>query len=326
MIEITSHVVRASGGRLSVAVMMAVPALMAHSASVFATDGPNPRASERFQECPQCPPITVIPAGHFTMTRKPANDGRKDDDPAGIRKTFPERAVDIPAAFGLGTYPVTRREYGIFVTETHRPIEGGCHVQYHGVWVPDTTKDWRHPGFAQTEEDPVVCVSWFDALDYVRWLNERLRATRYDDSPKPYRLPTWEEIEYTTRAGTTTLYYWGDTPRRNQANYGQATCLPCGPMREGADRWLYTSPVGSFPANPWGLYDMAGNVWQWVEYCRADPNVVPPRVCRWEILHGGSWLTNPEYLQSGERGSASLQHKNNEIGFRVARTLSASHP
>lgn len=327
MTEVTSPVARALGNiQMRVAVMMLASSLMAHSTSASAMDSSSPRAGEHFQECPECPPVTVVPAGHFIMTRKGAGDGRKDDDPEGIRKTRPERAVDIPVPFGLGTYPVTRHEYGVFVRETRRPLGGGCHTQYRGVWVPDPTKDWQYPGFNQTEEDPVVCVSWYDALDYIRWLNEKVRAARYDDAPNPYRLPTWEEMEYATRAGTATIYYWGDIPRRDQANYGQTKCFPCGPMREGADRWLYTSPVGSFPANPWGLYDMAGNVWEWAEYCRADPHVVPPRVCRVQILHGGSWLTNPEYLQIGERSSAAMQHKNNGIGFRVARTLSASHP
>jgi formylglycine-generating enzyme required for sulfatase activity len=270
--------------------------------------------------------MTVVPAGRFSMTRKMAMDGRKDDDPEGIRKTRPERGVDFPLPFALGTYPVTRREYEFFIEETRRRVEGGCHIQYNGVWVLDKTKDWQHPGFSQTESDPVVCVNWSDAQDYIQWLKEKTRASPYDDAPNPYRLPTYEEIEYAMRAGTTTLYYWGETPRRDKANFGKTKCVPCGPMREGGDRWLYTSPVGSFPANPWGLYDMAGNVWEWVDHCRADPKAQPHMECQLQVLHGGSWLTNPEYLQSGERSSALIQHRNNEIGFRVARTLSGSRP
>jgi formylglycine-generating enzyme required for sulfatase activity len=299
---------------------------VAFGASTSAMDTPALHAGKRLQECPECPSVTLLPAGRFTMTRKEASDGRKDDDPEGLRKTHQEREVDIPVPFGLGTYPVTRREYGIFVRETHKIVEKGCHVQYRGVWVPDSTKDWQHPGFAQTEEDPVVCVSWNDAEDYIRWLNEKARASPFDDAAEPYRLPTWEEIEYATAAGTATLYYWGDTPLRSQANYGRTKCLPCGPMQEGADRWLYTSPTGSFPPNPWGLYDMAGNVWQWVEGCRTDPNAVAPRKCHYQILHGGSWLTNPEYLQTGERSYALLPNRDHEIGFRVARTLSIALP
>jgi len=278
----------------------------------------------RFQECPQCPSVTVIPAGHFTMTYKEASDGRKEDDPEGQRKTHPARPVDLPVPFGLGTYPVTRRQYGIFVRETHRAIEKGCHVRQQGVWVPDETLDWQHPGFSQTEEDPVVCVSWNDAQDYIHWLNEQARAAPYDAAPGPYRLPTWEELEYATRAGTSTLYYWGNAPRRDQANYGQASCLPCGPQQQGSDQWLNTSPVGSFPANPWGLYDMAGNVWQWMEGCHGDPNSRPPMTCPFQLLHGGSWLTSPEYLQTGARSYALLPHRNYEVGFRIARTLASA--
>lgn len=270
--------------------------------------------------------MTVIPAGHFTMTRKQAGDGREDDDPEGIRKTRPEREVDIPGPFALGTYPVTKREYTNFVRETHRPVTTGCHIQYRGVWVPDTTKDWRHPGFSQSEEDPVVCVSWNDAQDYIHWLNERTREAHYDTAPNPYRLPTWEEIEYATRAGTTSTFYWGDVPRREEANYGKDKCFPCGPMKEGADRWLYTSPIGSFPANPWGLYDMAGNVWQWAESCRSDSKANPPKECHYQVLHGGSWLTDPKYLQTGERSAATIEHRNIETGFRVARTLRNLQP
>jgi formylglycine-generating enzyme required for sulfatase activity len=294
--------------------------------SASAMGGSIPGAGERFQECSQCPTMTVVPAGHFTMTRKVAGDGRKDDDPEGMRKTRPEREVDIPVPFGLGIYPLSLHEYRIFSRETRRHVERGCHIQYQGVWVIDETKNWQNPGFAQTEADPVVCVSWNDALDYIRWLNGTAHTSSYDDAPNPYRLPTWEEIEYATRAGTTTLYYWGDTPRRDQANYGKTKCLPCGPMQKGADRWSYTSPVGSFPPNSWGLYDMAGNVWQWVDSCRSDPNAMPPRKCRVQVLHGGSWLTNPEYLQPGDAGSAAPQHRNNAIGFRVARTLRESYP
>ena len=306
--------------------LIIVLSVFAFIESVSARGVSDSQAAEHFQECGQCPSMTVVPAGHFTMTRKAAGDGRKDDDPEGIRKARPEQEVDIRVPFGLGTYPVTRREYGIFVRETHRRVERGCHIQYQGVWVLDQTKDWRHPGFAQTENDPVVCVSWDDEQGYIRWLNQEARPSAYDNALMPYRVPTWEEMEYATRAGTTTLYYWGDTPRRDRANYGKPHCLPCGPMQEGADRWLYTSPVGSFPPNPWGLYDMAGNAWQWADGCRTYAKTRPLSECHYATAHGGSWLTGPEYLQSGERDGALFGHRNNEIGFRVARALRTSPP
>lgn len=321
----TTRSTRLPADRSACLLLILISRLAATPGSAAAAEPPNPPTGAPFRECPQCPSMTVVPAGHFTMARKRARDGRKDDDPEGALKTLPEREFDI-AAFALGTYPVTRREYATFVRGTRRAVQPGCHLQHEGVWILDPTKDWGHPGFSQTEQDPVVCVNWNDAQDYVRWLNAKERPFPYDDTPDPYRLPTWEEKEYATGAGATSLYYWGDVPRRDHANYGKATCFPCGPMREGADQWLYTSPIGSFPPNPWGLFDMAGNVWQWVESCRTYMRERPVSECHSRVIHGGSWLTNPEYLQTGERSGATIDHRDNEIGFRVARTLGPVRP
>ena len=276
-----------------------------------------------FQECRDCPQMIVIPAGHFTMTRKSASDGRRDDDPEGARKRRPAREVDIVNAFAMSIYPVTRLQFGVFVHETHWTVKRkGCHVQRQGVWVFDERRAGGIPGFAQTARDPVTCVSWGDAQAYLQWLNAKRRDSALGGAnAEAYRLPAWEEIEYAASGGTTTLYYWGSQPRRDKANYGAEQCLPCGPKKEGADRWDYTSPVGSFPPNAFGLYDMAGNVWQWAERCSPDPNTAVAKDCRTEVLHGGSWLTNPEYLRTGEYNYADTRHRNYHIGFRVVRTL-----
>jgi len=256
------------------------------------------------------------------MTRKRARDGRKDDDPEGVSKSRPAREVDIEKAFALGRYPITRQEFGAFVRDTHRAVEKGCHVMKHGVWILDQSKDWKHPGFQQSPRDPVICVSWNDAQDYVQWLNSKVRGFAQDGAlAGPYRLPGWEEIEYAAGGGTKSPYYWGARAQRTRANYGAERCLPCRPTRKGADRWLYTSPVGKFPPNPFGLYDMAGNVWQWARTCQSDSKAIPPKVCPSQALHGGSWLTNPEYMRTGNYSSADVRHRNYEIGFRLARTL-----
>jgi formylglycine-generating enzyme required for sulfatase activity len=282
----------------------------------------NTAPGTQFSDCPQCPALMVIPSGHFTMTRKRARDGRKDDDPEGVAKTKPARDVTIEKAFAIGIYPVTRKEFSAFVRETHRAPEKGCHVQMGGVWVLDETKDWRNPGFAQTAGDPVTCVSWTDAQAYIQWLNGKVDDSVHDAADSgPYRAPSWEEIEYATGAGRTTPYYWGERPEHDKANYGADQCWPCRPKKQGADRWLYTSPVGAFPPNAFGLYDMAGNVWQWARRCRPDPKDSLTGACRSQVLHGGSWLTNPEYLLTGEYSFADARHRNNEIGFRVAKTL-----
>jgi formylglycine-generating enzyme required for sulfatase activity len=169
--------------------------------------------------------------------------------------------------------------------------------------------NWRNPGFAQTDDHPVVCVSWNDAMAYVDWLNKQ--------TGQMYRLPTEAEWEYADRAGTQTAYWWGVTPGSNRAN-----CDGCG------SRWdnKQTAPVGSFSANPFGLYDMAGNVWEWTcsEY---DPNYGGKELsCTCSetsgpcVLRGGSWSSVPRRL----RGAARLWFNSRGGylggGFRLART------
>jgi formylglycine-generating enzyme required for sulfatase activity len=282
----------------------------------------SPRSGAKFRGCSDCPEMIVIPSGTFTMTRKKARDGRRDDDPEGWPKTKPAREVTIEHSFALGIYPVTRHEFEIYTRNAGRTFEKGCGVQMEGVWILDETKDWDHPGFSQTPRDPVTCVNWSDAQDYVRWLNAQLDKSAQAALTKgSYRLPTWEEIEYAAGAGITSPYYWGERAEHDRANYGADECLPCRPRRDGADRWFYTSPVGSFPPNAWGLYDMAGNVWQWAQSCRPDPNATPPKTCRTQILHGGSWLTSPENLMTGAYSTAVSGFRSNHIGFRVAMTL-----
>jgi len=104
---------------------------------------------------------------------------------------------------------------------------------------------------------PVINVSWDDAKAYVDWLSEQT-----DES---YGLPSEAQWEYAARAGTTTKYWWGNTAYHEYANYGTEKC--CAGLKTGKDKWKNTSPVGSFEPNPFGLYDMVGNVWEWV----ADP-------------------------------------------------------
>lgn len=276
----------------------------------------------KFRDCAQCPEMIVIPPGKFIMTRKPATDGRQDEDPEGIPKSAPAREVSIERAFAIGTYDITVDEYTIFVKET-AISSVGCYIWRDNAWVEDGTKSWRAPGFRQSGRDPVVCVNWEDTQAYVSWLNRRVHSDTY-------RLPSWNEAEYAARAGATSDFYWGSEPGRDWANYGADRCLPCQPARQGKDRWLYTSPVGSFPPNAFGLYDMAGNVWQWMEDClRREPDGLrwgppaPKERCNFSPIRGGSWLVNPEYIRIGGFASSTRANRNQATGFRVARTLIA---
>ena len=139
---------------------------------------------------------------------------------------------------------------------------------------------------------------------------------------KSYRLLSEAEWEYAARAGSTTAYFWGD-----EIGEGNANCYGCGRQWDNRE----TSPVGSFKPNAFGLYDMAGNVWQWVQDCyhdnyngaRTDGSAWTVGDCSRRVVRGGSWNNNPQSLRSANRFLDSTDIRNNDIGFRLGRTLSA---
>jgi formylglycine-generating enzyme required for sulfatase activity len=162
---------------------------------------------------------------------------------------------------------------------------------------------------------PVIYVNWYDAQQYVDWLNRMVGA-------KTYRLLSEAEFEYVARAGSTTRYPWGDDIGENNAN-----CARCG------SEWDNTAPVGSFKANDFGLYDMQGNVWQWVEDCwHDDYKGAPNNGTPWKtacsvgdhpVVRGGSWSSDPVNLRSAFRYRVAPVDRGNDLGFRVGRTLNA---
>lgn len=251
---------------------------------------------------------------------------KKSDDRADGRPDHPDQghlasdhSVVLPRPLAVGTYPVTRREYGQFVQETGRR-GGGCYGWNGITWTEAADRDWRRPGFTQTQRDPVVCVNYSDAESYAEWLNSKVAATIRRPGIKvhgPYRLPTWDEAEYAAAAGTTTTFYWGEIPSRSAANYGKDDCFPCGPDRGDRDRWLFTSPVGAFPPNQFGLFDTAGNVFEWLDDCY--PKVPAPSSCLYGPARGGSWLTSFEYLRTDEFMLLERANRNTNTGFRVVR-------
>jgi formylglycine-generating enzyme required for sulfatase activity len=195
-------------------------------------------------------------------------------------------------AFAIGKYEVTFDDWDVCV------LAGGCEYRPNdGGWGRGRR--------------PVINVSWDDAQVYVTWLSKVTGET--------YRLPSEAEWEYAARAGTTTQYWWGDnTPTREQANFGHNVGK--------------TAEVGSYPANPWGLYDMNGNVWEWVEDCWHESYEGAPSDgsawlekdgddCSRRVLRGGSWDNGPVLLRSAGRGWGDTGVRDVTFGFRVARTL-----
>ena len=168
------------------------------------------------------------------------------------------------------------------------------------------------PSRFKGDNRPAENVSWGDAQDFVRKLSAR--------TGQRYRLLSEAEWEYAARAGTTTTYHWG-----NGAGSGNANCNGCGSGWDGRK----TAPAGSFRANAFGLHDMHGNVWEWVEDCwngdyANGPRTEAPRTtgdCRQRVPRGGSWINTPRSLRSANRYRVTTGYRGSHSGFRVARTL-----
>jgi formylglycine-generating enzyme required for sulfatase activity len=210
------------------------------------------------------------------------------------RDEGPQHSVTFARQFVVGRFAVTFDEWNACVAD------GGC----NGYKPED--QGWGRG------RRPVINVSWDDTKTYLAWLSRKTR--------KPYRLLSQAEFEYAARAGTTTAYYWGA-----KIDKGNANCNGCGSQWD--DR--QTAPVGSFAANAFGLYDMAGNVWQWVQDCyHGDYNGAPTDGSAWTsgdcsrlVVRGGSWLFDPQELRSAYTTRFTTDLRNYNLGFRVGRTL-----
>jgi len=242
----------------------------------------------------------------------------------------PQHPVRITRPFFLGIHEVTVGQFRRFVEKNGYRTEAekdgkGCFVWYESkkTWVRDPSKNWRDPGFPQSDDHPVVCVSHNDAMAFCQWLSEEERRT--------YRLPTEAEWEFACRAGTTTLYSNGDDPEGlvSVANVADATLkkkFPDFTCTEADDGYPYTAPVGSFPPNPWGLYDMIGNVWEWCadwyddKYYASSPATDPPGALESSsrVFRGGSWYSSPCLCRPALRSRFMPESRYGNLGFRVA--------
>jgi formylglycine-generating enzyme required for sulfatase activity len=271
--------------------------------------GPDGVLRDRFLEGEgKGPELVLLPTGRFQMG-SPEHERRiamaAGSQPGWLARELPQHWVGIERPIAMGRHPVLVGEWREFVRATG--------------WRPSGEVNWEAPGFAQTERHPVVGVNWFDAIRYVRWLSAA--------TGRRYRLPSEAEWEYACRAGTRTAFSCGDTISTEQANYdGNFTY-------NGGERGVYrrgTTPAGMFAPNPWGLFDMHGNVWEWVQdVVHENYEGAPNDGSAWEeggdaarrILRGGSWLYNPRYLRSALRNGFSAVLSNDIVGFRVVREL-----
>ncbi|WP_365304848.1 formylglycine-generating enzyme family protein [uncultured Thiodictyon sp.] len=235
--------------------------------------------------------MIALPGGMFWM-------GSPEDEPERSMDEGPRHQVRI-APFAIGKAAVTFAQYDAFCDATGRakPADQG--------WGRD--------------QHPVINVTWDDATAYAVWLSKKTGV--------PYRLPSEAEWEYAARAGTQTPFWTGPCINTDQANYdGNYDYNGCG-AKTGVNR-QQTVPVGSLPANPWGLHEVHGNVWEWVEdHSHYTYGGAPTDGSAWEaggrrVVRGGSWHYSPRNLRSANRNLLDSGYRNNDLGFRVARTLS----
>jgi formylglycine-generating enzyme required for sulfatase activity len=249
-----------------------------------------------FRECDGCPEMVVMPAGTFTMGSPAGEAGRGTDE-------GPQRNVNI-RRFAISRFETTWDQWTACVSA------GACNQGPIDTLIGQQTwaRDAANWGRGQR---PAIMVDWNDAAAYAVFVRGRAGGAAY-------RLPTESEWEYAARAGTSTRWSFGDTE-----------------SQLGAYAWFSsnagskTQPVGGKAANPWGLFDMHGNVWEWVEDCYVNSysglatngaaNTTGD--CAFRVFRGGSWYVNPRYLRSAIRSGSSPTNRSYSVGFRLSRTL-----
>lgn len=267
---------------------------------------------ETFQECNHCPEMVVLPAGSFLM-------GSPEDEPLR-RENEPQMTVEFTHTFAMSTTPVTWDQWEACVRDTWCDgiaVEDSLRLQPNGEPNPEYQGQSRGAR-------PVVGVSWYDAQHFIGWLNNEVG----DDV---YSLPSEAQWEYGARAGTTSAFPWGEEINYDFGNFGLRD-EGLGGMAEGRDVWIdELSPVKSFPANDFGLYDMHGNIFEWTEDCYESDRANTPADgspnkegnCANRVFRSGTFLSNTYMQRSARRGAPypNTLRGRNYLGFRVVRNI-----
>ena len=286
------------------------------------TPAPSVRQpGETFRDCDDCPELVVVPAGSFMMGSPEGEAGRDSDE-------GPQHRVRLAEPFAVGVYEVTLGQFAVFVEATGHYAGNIC---MNMDPIPELREgaSWQSHEFSQTDEHPVVCVSWNDAKAYATWLGKM--------TGEDYRLLSEAEWEYSARAETNYRRFWGDDldelescafanvadlQTKNRYRQMVMNCF---------DGHIYTAAVGTFIANDFGMYDPLGNVWEWVEDCwnpsyaeagRPDDGTAwMTGDCSHRVFRGGSFDSSPKSVRSASRAYFRADGRLMDLGFRVARTL-----
>jgi len=266
------------------------------------------------RDCPTCPLMTILPAGHF----------QQGGSTGASAFELPQHAVVIGRPFGMSTDEVTVAEFQEFITAVPRDMSG-C-TTYDGQWQAHPEANWLAPGFEQSPTHPVTCVSWDDAVAYAAWLSQR--------TGHQYRLPSASEWEYAARAGGENPSPWSADGSQacldaNVADQSAAERFPGWNVFSCSDHYVTTAPVGSFRANAFGLHDLFGNVFEWVEDCWSDDYENAPTDglamvtsgCAEHEMRGGSWFSAPRYVTASYRNRFAHDYRSSSVGIRLVRVV-----
>ncbi len=291
----------------------------------------NSAAVATFQDCQDCPVMVLIPAGKALLGASIDMVDRKATERA-------RREATLATGFALAQHEVTRAQYAAFVAATRyaparettrgKPAPLGCNY-WNGSYGFVAQHDWRNPGFAQRDDEPVVCVSFADAEAFAAWLTKR--------TGRSYRIPSAVEFEYASRAGSDAAWFWGNNSEDacRYANIADHTLKRRWPKRQEFncdDGFESTAPVKSFAPNRFGLYDMIGNAWEWTADCwheSLDHAPLDGRPwleeeggdCEFRTPMGGAWISGPGWSRSSVRSKDPVPYRSFLLGFRVAAAL-----
>ncbi len=301
-------------------------------AEVEPSDPKTLEAGKIFRDCKTCPELVVLPTGRFRMGALKAEKDSQDDE-------RPVRYVTIRKPIAVGRFEIARGEFAAFIDDTGYEIGANCHgLKADETFGRSPELDWRFPGFVQPDDHPVVCVTWNDAKAYIAWLNEKTGLT----GDGRYRLLSEAEWEFAARGITDSRraprYPWGNDPDYNEickhANGADLTAkkrFTGWTAADCEDGFVFTAPPRAFPPNAFGLYNMHGNVWEWVEDCwhKSYDGNPPSDGTAWttgcddtrRVLRGGSWDFTPQLLRSANRYGDLPENRSDNDGFRIARTL-----
>lgn len=297
-------------------------------ATAFAGPAVSAEPLSTFKDCDACPEMVVLPPGQFVMG---ATEQEQEHMFIGyVPYEHPAHAVTIDYSFAIGRYEVTTDEFDSYVQETGAKVGGTCGIRlietgplarkFSGTRHPDDGKEqtgpyyvyitdgsYAQPGLPVTGRQPAVCVSRLEIAAYLDWLSEK--------SGRAYRLPSEAEWEYAARAGTRTVGFWGDDLSEacvyanfgdRKSGYQAGVAAPC--SEAISPDW--TADVGSYEPNPWGLYDMAGNVQELTADCWHESYDGAP-------ADGSAWLETPCSLYIARGGDYELLH----VSMRASERL-----